>query len=116
MKRQVSFEETTEAYRFALVGDESKAFEISKATLEFSSKAFYETFFKGLREVPDYDLLEPDIELAKTSKHVFTTVSNIFQSTCAKIDPAWFPDKTSDAAKPESTPPVNTSGLKEGVE
>lgn len=116
MKRQVSFEETTEAYRFTLAGDESRSFEISKSTLEFNSKAFYETFFKGLHEAPAYELLEPDIELAKTSKHVFATVSNIFQNTCAKIDSAWFPDKTSDAAKPESTPPVNTSGLKEGVE
>jgi hypothetical protein len=97
MKRQVSFEETAEAYRFALVEDESKAFEISKSTLEFNSKAFYEIFFKGLHEAPDYELVESATKLEKTSKHVYSTVSNIFKSTCAKINPVWFSDKPSDA-------------------
>lgn len=116
MKRQVSFEETAEAYRFTLADDESMSFEISKSTLEFNSKAFYETFFKGLHEAPDYELLEPAAKLEKTSKHVYSTVSSIFKTTCEKIDPTWFPDKTGDAVEPESTPPARTSGLKEGVE
>lgn len=109
MKRQVSFEETAETYRFTLVGDESKAFEISKATLEFNSKVFYETFFKGLHEAPDYALLEPANKLEKTSKHVYSTVSSIFQSTCKKIDPTWFPDNPGNAAEPESTSPAVSS-------
>lgn len=116
MKRQVSFEETAEAYRFTLVDDESKAFEISKDTLEFNSKVFYETFFKGLDKAPDYELIEPDTELEKTSKHVYSTVSSIFQSTCSKIDPTWFSDKPDNATESESEPPAKTSGLKKGIE
>ena len=116
MKRQVSFEETAEAYRFALVDDESKAFEISKDTLEFNSKVFYETFFKGLDKAPDYKLIEPNTELEKTPKHVYSTVSSIFQSTCSKIDPTWFSEKPGDATEPESAPPAKTSGLKEGIQ
>lgn len=116
MKRQVSFEETAEAYRFALVDDELKAFEILKDTLEFNSRLFYETFFKGLDKAPDYELIEPDTELEKSSKHVYSTVSSIFQSTCSKIDPTWFSDKPGNATESESAPLAITSGLKEGIE
>lgn len=116
MKRRVSFEETAEAYRFVLVDDESKAFEISKDTLEFNSKVFYETFFKGLDKAPDYELIEPNAKLKKTSKHVYSTVSGIFKNTCSKIDPTWFSDKPGNATESESALPAKTSGLEEGIE
>lgn len=56
MKRQVSFEDTQDSYRFVLVGDEETAFEISKDTLTFSTNDFYKLFFMGLKEKPEYEL------------------------------------------------------------
>ena len=90
MKRRVSFEETNEAYRFALVGDDGTVFEIAKNTLAFSSNNFYRCFFKGLDEKPEYELLRPTEELQRQAKHVFETVEAIFKKACASIDATWF--------------------------
>ena len=90
MKRQVSFEETNEAYRFALVGDDVAVFEIAKNTLAFSSNNFYRCFFQGLDEKPEYELLRPTEELQRQAKHVFETVEVIFKKSCDSIDVAWF--------------------------
>ena len=90
MKRQVSFSNEPEAYRFTLVGANDVSFEISKNTLAFSTNEFYKLFFKGLDEKPEYEVAKPDEELAGQAKHVFDTVAAIFKKACDSIDADWF--------------------------
>lgn len=90
MKKQVSFEETDEAYCFALVDDDNATFEIAKSTLAFNSNDFYRCFFKGLDEKPEYEVLQPTEELQRQAKHVFETVEAVFKKACESIDSAWF--------------------------
>lgn len=90
MKRQVSFADEAEAYRFVLADNEDVAFEISKDTLTFDSDDFYRLFFKGLDEKPEYEVANPDGKLKGQAKHVFDTVAAIFKKACDSIDAAWF--------------------------
>lgn len=90
MKRQVSFADDAEAYRFALTDKEDAIFEIRKDTLAFNSNDFYRLFFKGLDDKPEYEVVHPDGELKGQAKHVFDTVTAIFKKACDSIDVAWF--------------------------
>ena len=54
MKKQVKFVDGKSAYRFMFSDGEGDVFEIEKDTLIFHAGKFYECFFKGLHEKPDY--------------------------------------------------------------
>lgn len=90
MKRQVSFTDEAKAYLFTLMGEEDAYFEIRKDTLAFSSNDFYQLFFKGLDEKPEYEVVNPGDELKGQAKHVFDTVVAIFKKACDSIDADWF--------------------------
>lgn len=90
MKRQVSFADEAEAYRFTLVDKEVVTFEIRKDTLAFNSNDFYRLFFKGLDEKPEYEVVNSDGELKGQAKHVFDTVAAVFKKACDSIDATWF--------------------------
>ena len=77
MKRQVSFTDEAEAYRFMPQYKEDGAFEIRKDTLVFNSNDFYQLFFKGLDAKPEYEVVNSGAELKGQAKHVFDTVSDI---------------------------------------
>lgn len=97
MKRQVSFTDEAEAYRFTPQYKEDGAFEIRKDTLVFNSNDFYQLFFKGLDAKPEYEVVNSGAELKGQAKHVFDTVSDIFKKACDSIDDAWF-SKTKESA------------------
>ena len=90
MKKQVSFEDAQDSYRFSLVGHSDSTFVISKDTLTFSSNDFYKTFFKGLSEKPEYELVQPKEKLQDQAKHIFDTVGAILKKACDSIDATWF--------------------------
>ncbi len=89
MKKQINFSDKPQAYCFALE-DNGVDFEIKKDSLIFSSNDFYELFFKGIDEKPEYELVKPDEELKGQAKHVFDTVAAILKKTCESIDANWF--------------------------
>lgn len=93
MKKQINFSDKPQAYCFALEGN-SIDFEIKKDSLTFNSNDFYELFFKGIDEKPEYELVNPDGELKGQAKHVFDTVAAILKKACDSIDANWF--KASD--------------------
>lgn len=97
MKKQINFSDEPQAYRFALEGNDVY-FEIKKDSLAFSSNDFYELFFKGMDEKPEYELVKPDGELKGQAKHVYDTVAAILKKTCDSIDADWFkvPDEQAD--------------------
>lgn len=104
MKRQVSFEDTQDSYRFVLVGDGETAFEIGKGTLTFSTNDFYKLFFMGLKEKPEYELVQPADSLQGQAKHVFDTVKAIFKKACDSIDASWFVEDEEQAAESVDAP------------
>jgi len=99
MKRQVSFADEAEAYRFALVDKENVTFEIRKDTLAFKTNEFYRLFFKGLDEKPEYEVVNPGGELKGQAKHVFDTVAAVFKTACDSIDAAWFAETEGPATE-----------------
>lgn len=86
MTRQINFEEDDVSYKF-IEGDVT--FAISKTSLEFDTKKFYECFFKDLTEKPDIELV-PREDLVKNSKHVYDTVFSMVKDICEQIDEDWF--------------------------
>lgn len=90
MKRQVKFVDGESAYRFMFSDGEEDVFEIEKDTLLFRAGKFYECFFKGLHEKPEYSMLPPEGEIKGQAKHVYDTVEAIISSACKSIDSNWF--------------------------
>lgn len=90
MKKQVKFVDGESAYRFMFSDDKGDVFEIEKSTLVFHTGKFYECFFKGLHEKPDYSMLSPEVEIKGQAKHVFDTVESILTNACKSIDDSWF--------------------------
>lgn len=90
MKKQVKFVDGESAYRFMFSDGEGDIFEIEKSTLVFHTGKFYECFFKGLHEKPDYSMLLPEEEIKGQAKHVFDTVESIITNVCKSIDDGWF--------------------------
>ncbi len=89
MKKQIRFTESDKTYCFEIL-DKSGSFEISKQDLSFSSKQFYECFFKGLEGIPKYELIGPCENLSPQASHIYTTVEKILKDTCNKLDASWF--------------------------
>lgn len=108
MDAQVYFEESDDNYQFSKIRDDGEAFVIKKDDLIFETKAFYEYFFKGLAEKPQYTIVdlykeEPDHKLTSEAKHVFNTVSQVLNKTCDNIEEKWFKEEDSqnaDASNP----------------
>ena len=101
MKKQVKFVDGENAYRFMFSDGEGDVFEIEKSTLTFHAGKFYECFFKGLHEKPDYSMIPPEGEIKGQAKHVYDTVEAIISSACKSIDNSWFSksdEGNSDAA------------------
>lgn len=100
MKKQVEFVDGESAYRFMFSDGEGGIFEIEKGTLVFHTGKFYECFFKGLHEKPDYSMLPPEGEIKGQAKHVFDTVESILINACNSIDDSWFSklDEGNDAS------------------
>lgn len=91
MKKQVNFAETAEGYIFSSDDDiETNVFMVDKDTLIFNTNDFYEHFFKGLSEKPEYTLSQPIDELKGKAKHVYDTVAAIFKKACVSIEESWF--------------------------
>ena len=90
MKKQIKFVDGESTYRFMFSDGEGDIFEIEKDTLIFHAGKFYECFFKGLHEKPDYSMLPLKGEIRGQAKHVFDTVEAIISSACKSIDNSWF--------------------------
>lgn len=90
MKKQVKFVDEESTYCFMFSDGEGSIFEIEKGTLVFHTGKFYECFFKGLHEKPDYSMLPPEGEIKGQAKHVFDTVESILINACKSIDNSWF--------------------------
>jgi|GEM_PF-1852820 hypothetical protein len=109
MNAEVYFEESEDSYQFSKTKDGDEAFVIKKDDLIFETKTFYEYFFKGLAERPQYTVVdlhenEPDHKLAGQAKHVFTTVAQVLNKTCDGIADDWFNEEDGqDADAPSST-------------
>lgn len=103
MKRQIKFADEEEAYRFVLVGDDSVIFEIQKNTLNFSTSKFYECFFKGVHEKPEYELLLPTGEIRGQAKHVYETVKGILDKACSSIEEKWFKEENEHDVEEKKT-------------
>ena len=101
MKKQVKFVHGESAYRFMFPDGEGGVFEIEKSTLTFHAGKFYECFFKGLHEKPDYSLLPLEEGIKGQARHVYDTVEAIFSSACDSIDNSWFckPDEDDGALR-----------------
>lgn len=90
MKRQIKFADEESVYRFILVDDDSVTFDIQKSTLSFNTSKFYECFFKGIREKPEYELLPLAGDIKGQAKHVYETVKDILDKACTSIEEKWF--------------------------
>lgn len=95
MNAEVYFEEAEDSYQFSKTKDSDEAFVIKKDDLIFETKTFYEYFFKGLAEKPQYTVVdlhekESNHKLTGQAKHVFTTVAQVLNKTCDGIDDDWF--------------------------
>lgn len=93
MKKQIRFADEGDVYRFVLVGDDSVIFDIQKNTLSFSTSKFYECFFKGAHEKPEYELLPPSGDIKGQAKHVYETVKDILDKACSSIEEKWFKEE-----------------------
>lgn len=101
MKKQIKFIESETAYRFESA-DQDRSFELCKSDLSFSSTKFYECFFKGLEEIPEYELIGLNGKPGPQTLHVYKTVEKILAETCKKLDASWFVATAQDGEHGES--------------
>lgn len=104
MNAEVYFEESEDSYQFSKTKDDDKAFVIKKDDLIFETKTFYEYFFEGLVEKPQYTVVdlhenEPEHNLTGQAKHVFTTVVQVLNKTCDGIADDWFNEEDGQDAE-----------------
>jgi hypothetical protein len=101
MKKRIEFAVTPDKYTMRQTDPENAAlFVIDKSSLSFSTKEFYETFFKGLPEKPAVEVYCDDEEnLDEGAKVIFNELKELVNSICEGIQEEWF-------AKKQSDPPV----------
>ncbi len=87
MKKQISVSEDSEKYIFSM--DDATAFVIRKDSLIVNSKKLYETFFKGLKAKPEYEVATLD-DASKGCAYIAGEFKKIIDQTVEKIDEEWF--------------------------
>lgn len=93
MKRQISVSETDDSIVFMLDGGGS--FCLDKSSLTIDSKRLYETFFKGLNEKPEYEVVSSE-NVTKEYSYYIAQFESLIEQTLDKIEESWFQDSAPD--------------------
>lgn len=93
MKRQINVSETESSIVFTLDGGEP--FCLDKVSLTIDSKRLYETFFKGLSEKPEYEVVSQE-NVSKECSYYVLQFESLIEQTLGKIEDSWFQDAVVD--------------------
>ena len=90
MKRQISFRVLGDRYQLELsTEDNNRIFEIAKKSRKLDAKKFYKSFFEGMAETIDYELVQ-DGTLDREAKYYFETLKGILADVCASVNETCF--------------------------
>lgn len=93
MRRRISVSETEDSIEFMLDG--GGTFCLDKASLTIDSKKLFETFFKGLNEKPEYEVILSE-NVSKENLYYVAQFESLIEQTLDKIEESWFQDAADD--------------------
>jgi hypothetical protein len=95
MKKEFRLKHNSGKYEFLETGKLGTNFVVDSASLKFDIKDYYSVFFEDVNEKIEIDIIN-DIsdgdgtEIGKAGHHVFTTVKEITDKICTKLNEEYF--------------------------
>lgn len=95
MKKEFRLTHNNGKYEFMKTGKSGVTFAIDTASLKFDIKDYYKVFFEDVNEKIEIDITnniadEDGVEIGKVGQHIFSTVKEITDKICSKLNEEYF--------------------------
>jgi hypothetical protein len=95
MKKEFRLKHNSGKYEFLETGKLGTNFVVDSASLKFDIKDYYSVFFEDVDEKIEIDIVndisgKEGTDIGKVGYHIFTTVKEITDKICAKLNEEYF--------------------------
>jgi len=95
MKKEFRLTHNNGKYEFIETGKLGTKFVVESASLKFDIKDYYSVFFEDVNEKIEIDIVneisvKDGTEIEKVGHHIFSTIKEITDKTCAKLNGEYF--------------------------